>query len=121
MNVLSPRARMSGQWRLSFFPSQRPLSEGPYVFSVCTLYVKRLGCFRHSAYTEFCMFFLFHMFLKIPYVPYSKWSCPKFCRIMRNSVLQNSSNSAEFRGISQISATFGIMKFLIVLASGVNY
>jgi hypothetical protein len=37
------------------------------------------------------------MFFSIPCIPYTIRNCPKFRGIMRNSVLWNSSNSAEFR------------------------
>ncbi len=52
-----------------------------------------IECFRNSADTEFRIFF------SIPYIPYTIGNCSKFRGIMRNSVLWNSSNSAEFRGI----------------------
>jgi len=58
-----------------------------------TLAMFSLGCFRNSADTEFRIFFL------IPYIPYTIRNCSKFRWIMRNSVLRNSSNSAEFLGI----------------------
>ncbi len=37
------------------------------------------------------------MFFSIPCIPCTIQNCPKFHGIMRNSVLWNSSNSAEFR------------------------
>jgi hypothetical protein len=61
-----------------------------------------LGCFRNSAYMEFRMFFL------IPYILYSIRNCHKF-------------RGSPYYGICQIlrnSATFGAIKFHIILTSG---
>jgi hypothetical protein len=63
------------------------------LFADSKLVRKSLNCrvFRNFADTEFRMFF------SIPCIPLTIRNRPKFRGIMRNSVLWNSSNSAEFR------------------------
>jgi hypothetical protein len=48
-------------------------------------------------------------------IPYSIRNCPKFHGITRNSVLRNSSNSAEFHGIPRL---FSVTEFRIIETSG---